>query len=186
MRRRGHGRARWAALIAIVIGLAAGGIAYASIPDSSGVIHGCYARKDGSLRAINTDAGATCSAKENSLTWNQTFLVGSSGTIAIGPSSDSVVGFGSAGSVETEAAMPVSGTHGHLYATIDRTPLSGSVQVVLRLNGAATGISCTITSGRRCWDTSDTAEFSEGDLADATVANNTTNDIYVTWSVRTG
>ena len=33
----------------VVAVLAAAGIAYAAIPDSSGVIHGCYATKDGSL-----------------------------------------------------------------------------------------------------------------------------------------
>jgi hypothetical protein len=36
-----------------VIGLAAAGIAYASIPDANGVIHGCYSKDNGSLRAID-------------------------------------------------------------------------------------------------------------------------------------
>jgi hypothetical protein len=56
-----------------VAGLALGaGIAYASIPDSGGVIHGCYANKDGSLRVIDTGSGGACdSKKETTLSWNQ-------------------------------------------------------------------------------------------------------------------
>lgn len=49
--------------------LVAGGVAYATIPDSSGVIHGCYARSGGSLRVI--DATVTnCKSTETSLDWN--------------------------------------------------------------------------------------------------------------------
>lgn len=72
MRFRLGRRARLGVLVAVVLGVAAGGIAYASIPDSNGVIHGCYAQKDGRLRVINTDAGASCNTtKENPLNWNQ-------------------------------------------------------------------------------------------------------------------
>jgi hypothetical protein len=72
-------RARWAVPIAIVAVLAAGGIAYASIPDSSGVIHACYQKTNGSLRVIDTQAGAKCSSTENPLTWNQTGPAGPRG-----------------------------------------------------------------------------------------------------------
>lgn len=73
------GRARWAVPIAIVVVLAAGGIAYASIPDSGGVIHGCYQKTNGSLRVIDTEAGGKCSSNENSLSWNQTGPAGPRG-----------------------------------------------------------------------------------------------------------
>jgi hypothetical protein len=57
---------------AIVAALAIAGIAYATIPDSTGAIHGCYAKKDGSLRVIDTGAGGACDAKkETPLDWNQ-------------------------------------------------------------------------------------------------------------------
>jgi hypothetical protein len=52
-----------------ILGLAAAGIAYATIPDSGGVIHGCYDTKTGALRVI--DAGG-CVSKEAALNWNQT------------------------------------------------------------------------------------------------------------------
>jgi hypothetical protein len=52
-----------------ILGLAAAGIAYATIPDSGGVIHGCYDTKTGALRVIDT---GSCVAKEAALNWNQT------------------------------------------------------------------------------------------------------------------
>jgi hypothetical protein len=63
-------RIRVAALTAVVVALAAGGLAYGSIPDSSGVIHACYTKSSGALRVIDSSA-ATCTTKETSLTWNQ-------------------------------------------------------------------------------------------------------------------
>ena len=56
------------------------GIAYASIPDSGGVIHGCYANKDGNLRVIDTGSGGACDAKkETPLNWNQKGPTGARG-----------------------------------------------------------------------------------------------------------
>jgi hypothetical protein len=80
------GRGGFAALAIAASGLAIGGIAYASIPDSNGVIHACYntgANPSGALRVIDTGLNATCSKNEKSLTWNQrgpTGPAGSSGT----------------------------------------------------------------------------------------------------------
>jgi hypothetical protein len=65
-------RGRVAVLAAVPLLLTAGGIAYATIPDASGVIHGCYKNSNGALRVIDTDAGATCNGSETPLTWNQT------------------------------------------------------------------------------------------------------------------
>src|SRR6185312_9770580 len=64
-------RRRIPAALAIAAGvlLVLAGVAYATIPDSSGAIHGCYARSGGSLRVI--DATVTnCKAGETSLDWN--------------------------------------------------------------------------------------------------------------------
>jgi hypothetical protein len=63
-----------AVLIVAALGLLAGGIAYASIPDSRGVIHGCYQNTSGTLRVIGTNptvGGGKCSNGESALTWNQ-------------------------------------------------------------------------------------------------------------------
>jgi hypothetical protein len=76
---------------AVVLSLAGFGIASASIPDSSGVIHGCYkATAHGSrapLGVIDTAGTAgTCPAGQTALTWNQTGPQGATGAAgATGP-----------------------------------------------------------------------------------------------------
>jgi hypothetical protein len=68
---------RWSAAFGaalVVTGLAG----YASIPDASGVIHGCYKRVSGALRVID-DAVARCDANEEQLSWNQQGAPGSAG-----------------------------------------------------------------------------------------------------------
>jgi hypothetical protein len=62
---------------ALVVAL--GGVAYAAIPDSSGVIHGCYLNKIGVLRVIDSEAGQKCSSFETPLNWNQTGPPGPAG-----------------------------------------------------------------------------------------------------------
>jgi hypothetical protein len=59
--------------------LVAGGIAYATIPDGSGVIHACYQKNQGALRVIDTDKAQTCSSSESTLTWSQTGPQGQQG-----------------------------------------------------------------------------------------------------------
>ena len=75
-----------------MVGLAGGGIAYASIPDSSGVIHGCYKTENGQLRVINVP-GKTCTPGETPLNWNQTGPNGARGpTGALGPTGPNLSG----------------------------------------------------------------------------------------------
>ena len=85
---------RW--LLAVVVGGATFGIAtavQASIPDSSGVIHGCYntslahGSPVGALRVIDTDkADGSCAGWEAPLDWNRRGVTGPTGpTGAIGP-----------------------------------------------------------------------------------------------------
>jgi hypothetical protein len=59
------------AVVAAALAALAGGIAYASIPDSNSVIHGCYLKTGGILRVVDTNAGQACSTVEKPLTWNQ-------------------------------------------------------------------------------------------------------------------
>lgn len=62
-------------LLAVVGFALVGGIAYANIPDSSGVIHGCYKKSSanqGTLRVVDSEKGQTCSSNESSVNWNQT------------------------------------------------------------------------------------------------------------------
>ena len=63
--------------VASVLAVAAG-VAYATIPDSGGVISACYA-KAGDLRVIDADAGGQCKAGESALSWSQTGPPGPAG-----------------------------------------------------------------------------------------------------------
>lgn len=63
-------------LVAAVVVLVGGGIAYATIPDSSGKIHACYKLSGGALRVI--DSGS-CLSSEAPLNWSQTGPQGQQG-----------------------------------------------------------------------------------------------------------
>lgn len=65
------------ALVVVVALAAAGGLAYAAIPDGSGVYHACKQRANGSLRLIDPSLPASstlsrCTAAEDEVSWNQT------------------------------------------------------------------------------------------------------------------
>jgi len=72
-----------AALLALSLVL--GGIAYASIPDPSGVIHGCYRTQNPAIGALIVidDATQTCPSGTVPLNWNQEGPQGATG--AVGP-----------------------------------------------------------------------------------------------------
>ena len=68
-------------LVVLVVFAVAGGIAYGSIPDSSGVIHTCYtldASSGDAFRVINAPS-QHCKAGETALNWNQRGPTGPSG-----------------------------------------------------------------------------------------------------------
>ena len=60
-------------LVSLVITaiLLAFGVAYASIPDSGGVIHACYDSGNHVLHVIDTEAGEVCHSQEKELSWNK-------------------------------------------------------------------------------------------------------------------
>ncbi|HST25385.1 MAG TPA: hypothetical protein VLJ76_05305 [Gaiellaceae bacterium] len=76
---------RTAVLVAAAVAaLAAASIAYATIPDTAGVIHGCYAKASGgttpgTLRVIDTGLGQSCGLNEVGLNWNQQGVKGATG-----------------------------------------------------------------------------------------------------------
>jgi hypothetical protein len=76
LQRRRRGLIAGAAGLLLVAG---GGIAYATIPDGNGVIHGCYGKKNGSIRVV-LDGGRPCNPKkETALEWSQTGPAGPAG-----------------------------------------------------------------------------------------------------------
>jgi hypothetical protein len=69
------------AIAAVAIFAVLGGIAYASIPDAAGVIHGCYRTstddQKGQLRVV--DEPANCRSNEQPIEWNQRGAAGPPG-----------------------------------------------------------------------------------------------------------
>ena len=64
-------QARLCLLGALTVLALGGSLAYGSIPDQQGTVHGCYQNLGGQLRVIDTGKGASCTQFESSLNWNQ-------------------------------------------------------------------------------------------------------------------
>jgi hypothetical protein len=84
----------------------AGGVAFATIPDSNGVIHGCYQKNVGNLRVIDPSEGESCRPSEIPISWSQTGPTGSQG--AQGPTGDT----GTAGAAGATGATGAAGATG--------------------------------------------------------------------------
>jgi hypothetical protein len=65
----GHRPSPAMAVALAALGIALGGVAFATIPDSNGTIHACYEKKSGHLRVV--ESAADCRAKETAISWNQ-------------------------------------------------------------------------------------------------------------------
>lgn len=67
----------YALVLVVVVAVTAGGLAFASIPDSNGVIHGCYSpngakQNNGTQLNIIDGDSATCNKNQQEVTWSQT------------------------------------------------------------------------------------------------------------------
>ena len=124
-------------LAAIVVVAGAGSVAGASIPDSNGVVHGCYGKTGGALRVVDTAKGEVCRAAELALTWNQKGPTGSNGakgaTGAAGPTGPAgsaivarVRSIGPQDTTETLASYPVTGAS-WMQAANEVDTLSGEI-----------------------------------------------------------
>ncbi len=61
---------RWLIVASVIALVALGGIAYAAIPDTGGVIHGCYDSR-GALSVVDPGPGGSCATGETALSWSQ-------------------------------------------------------------------------------------------------------------------
>ena len=106
MRLSVNGRALLAAVASATAAMA-GGIAYAAIPDSSGVIHGCYnpngadSPNGTTLSIVNSDT-SSCRNNQTAITWNQTGPQGLAG--------DDGVSVASASLTEGDTNCPAGGS----------------------------------------------------------------------------
>jgi hypothetical protein len=103
-RRRRHLR-HAAAAVATIVMVGGAGIAYATIPGSNGVIHGCYDTRSGELRVVDS-AESSCRRGERSIRWNETGPRGPAGAAGVaGPA-------GSPGAVGPQGAAGSTGATG--------------------------------------------------------------------------
>jgi hypothetical protein len=119
-------RKRRVIVFAVVAALLAAGAAYATIPDSNGVIHGCSTTKDGSLRVIDPGAGQSCGTKESPLDWDTKGPAGPQGPIGpIGP---------------TGPQGPAGSAHGYQTNSITKVPGTMADTKVISLSGLPDGV----------------------------------------------
>ena len=104
-----------AILAGAIAAVAAGATAYASIPDSSGVIHGCFKSStgnQGALRVIDTDKGQTCANGETPISWNQHGPTGSKGATGARGPTGSRGATGTRGPTGSKGATGIQGQRG--------------------------------------------------------------------------
>jgi hypothetical protein len=141
-------RAMRLVLAATVLLALAAGIAYAAIPDSTGVIRGCYQATSGTLRVVGSNptvGGGKCSSGEKPLNWSQRGPTGAKGATGAD---------GTNGATGATGVTGVTGTTGPSGPTGPNGPgaISGSAVVPtghefvlvflsngIRLNGGCTG-----------------------------------------------
>jgi hypothetical protein len=114
------------ALIALVV--AVGGVAFATIPDSQGTIHGCYLKANGSLRVA--ESASDCRSSELPIQWNQTGPTGPTGLQGPPGSGGQTVAFDEKpGEVTTQSNTPVDLGGPSVTVTV---PPSGLIAVFAR------------------------------------------------------
>lgn len=153
------GRGRRATLGALVLALAATGVASATIP-TDGVISACYSRSGGSLRVI--DATVTkCGKSETSLAWNVQGPAGPQGEAGpagpTGPAGANGVSAGFAGSLEEALEIDTATQAG--IVVISKTAAAGSYILTARLHVASNGF-----TSAHCWVPGDRTYVSFGDV----------------------
>jgi hypothetical protein len=98
-------------------------VSYASIPDGSGVTHGCYNKKTGALKVIDTAVRPNCPSGTTALDWNQTGPQGPQGVAGPqGPSSDQY----DAENAWAQIVNLVGGIQPLLIPTGDRLTITGA------------------------------------------------------------
>jgi hypothetical protein len=145
----------------------AAGVAYASIPDSNGVIHGCYNTNPargplGALRVVDTGQGQTCATGESSVAWSQTGPKGATGPKgpqglqgATGPAGPS--DGGNAGTAGTQTVtVPAGGdaTVGFATGTLPAGDYLYSGSIYVEPNGGTVTTACFAIGTGQGWGAS--------------------------------
>ncbi len=119
--------------------LAAGGLAWAAIPDSSGAINACYANSNGKLRAV--DAAADC-------TGGETAIALGGPTAGFATSRPDFIAIGTTSTVVASLALPAGKYLVHGKLDVVDTTFTGGVFVACSLI-----VSGTTTLSDQSWNT---------------------------------
>lgn len=191
---------RWHLLTTMVVMIAISGLGYAlaTIPDSNGVIHGCYIpSQNNKVRVIDTDAGQRCRSGQIPLNWNQTGPPGADGTpeaIFAGyynaqPNLGTTPQYfdlftgtacGANGAINTglsgcQQPVPAAATMMDLHVYSVLVQGSGSLLFTVFKNGSATGLSCALTEAQPTCSSSTSVSFASGDLVALEIKETTGN-----------
>jgi hypothetical protein len=141
---------RGVAFAVVAVAAAVGGVAYAAIPDPSGVIHGCYVSGTGQLRVYDSQSPTAkkCASNETPLNWNQQGPQGPAGpagpagpTGPTGPTSPTGPTGPSGPTGPTGATGPAGTSNGYATSntrTIDSTDPNNQEQLI-GLSGLPSG-----------------------------------------------
>src|SRR5689334_10119811 len=120
-----------AVLLGIITLVVIGGVAVASIPDSSGVIHGCRKTNGGALSVIDS-ATQTCPSGTVPLNWSQTGPPGLSGLTTIShdatvpaDSTQVILAVCPTGKVATGGGISVTANNSQVMASQPNAPGTG-------------------------------------------------------------
>jgi hypothetical protein len=144
----------------------AGGVAYATVPDGNGVIHGCYNTNPtrgplGTLRVVDTGQGQACGTNESPVAWSQTGPKGTTGsqgpqgpkgaTGAIGPSDGANTGTGS-----NSVTVPAGGeaTVGFATGTLPAGDYLYTASLYVEPNGGSVTAACFAVGTGQGWGAS--------------------------------
>jgi hypothetical protein len=106
------------ALVVVALAVGIAGVSYAAVPGSNGTISACKDSK-GTLKVIDAEAGQTCSANQQPLTWNQQGPAGTQG--APGVSGREVV--------VAETGLSSEGKAYTAHCPVGKAPLGGGAWV---------------------------------------------------------
>lgn len=106
---------------AVILGVGGFGIAQTAIPDSGGVVHGCYKTSVPAhgtpLSVIDSEAGGSCPTGYSALTWNQAGPAGPTGaTGATGPAGAAGPSTAGPSGLDVEIVTAIEGTSTYLPA----------------------------------------------------------------------
>ncbi|MGI8824201.1 MAG: hypothetical protein ACR2JC_00880 [Chloroflexota bacterium] len=185
-----RGRRTLAVLGSATLALAISGVAFASIPDATGVIHGCYTTSGThALQVIDTAVKKVCPSGTTSLTWNQKGPKGATGATGATGSQGPKGNTGATGATGATGTQGPQGPNGisvgytgfnTAQVTMSSTP-GGTTQVV-RTNAvgtsgeyyvsASTLLYVDSTDGVYCWITPVSSGANDGALAGSNAGGN--------------